>query len=111
GASQMKTAGHVRPFTLLEGCLDEALLLSVDEKLRTHCLSNVCTHRGALVVEGEEHIKGMRCRYHGRRFALDGSFASMPEFDGVRNFPSDKDNLRSEEHTSELQSRENLVCR
>jgi choline monooxygenase len=92
-AGQLRTAGHVRPFTLLEGCLDEPLLLAVDEKMQTHCLSNVCTHRGALVVEGEGHVKGLRCRYHGRRFALDGSFVSMPEFDGVKNFPVEKDNL------------------
>jgi len=45
------------------------------------------------VVEGEGHIKGMRCRYHGGKFNLDGSFFSMPEFDGVENFPSEKDNL------------------
>ena len=90
---QLKTAGHVRPFTLLEGCLDEPLLLTIDEKMQTHCLSNVCTHRGTVVVEGEGHVKGMRCRYHGRKFALDGSFVSMPEFDGVANFPSEKDNL------------------
>jgi choline monooxygenase len=92
-AAQVKTPGQVRPFTLLEGCLDEPLLLAVDEKMQTHCLSNVCTHRGTLVVEGEGQLKGMRCRYHGRKFALDGSFVSMPEFDGVANFPSEKDNL------------------
>jgi choline monooxygenase len=94
-AAQMKAPGHVRPFTLLEGCLDEPLLLTVDENVQTHCLSNVCTHRGAIVLEGEGHLKGMRCRYHGRKFALDGSFSSMPEFDGVANFPSEKDNLRT----------------
>lgn len=92
-AAGMKSAGQVRPFTLLEGCLDEPLVLAVDEKMQTHCLSNVCTHRGALVVEGEGHLKGMRCRYHGRKFALDGSFVSMPEFEGVQDFPSEKDNL------------------
>jgi choline monooxygenase len=83
----------VKPFTLLEGCLDEPLLLTIDDKMQPHCLSNVCTHRGALVVEGEGQLKTMRCRYHGRKFALDGSFMSMPEFDGVENFPSAKDNL------------------
>ncbi len=92
-ATQVKSPGHVRPVTLLEGCLDEPLLLTVDENLKTHCLSNVCTHRGALVVEGEGHLKGMRCRYHGRKFRLDGSFSSMPEFDGVVGFPSEKDSL------------------
>ena len=91
--ARMKAPGHVRPFTLLEGCLDEPLLFTVDEQGRTYCLSNVCTHRGALVVEGEGHVKNMRCRYHGRKFALDGSFLSMPEFEGVAGFPSEKDNL------------------
>jgi len=91
--ARMKAPGHVRPFTLLEGCLDEPLLFTVDEQGRTYCLLNVCTHRGALVVEGEGHVKNMRCRYHGRKFALDGSFLSMPEFKGVAGFPSEKDNL------------------
>src|SRR5207302_4661523 len=35
----------------------------------------------------------LRCRYHGRRFALDGRFLSMPEFEGVRDFPSRSDDL------------------
>ena len=92
-ADQIKAPGHVRPFTLLEGCLDEPLVFTVDDAARVHCLSNVCTHRGALVVEGEGHLRSLRCRYHGRKFALDGTFLSMPEFDGVINFPSERDDL------------------
>lgn len=92
-ADQAKAPGHVRPITLLEGCLDEPLVLTVDDNVRTHCLSNVCTHRGALVVEGEGHMKTLRCRYHGRRFGLDGTFTSMPEFETVSDFPSARDNL------------------
>ncbi|MEO7366432.1 MAG: SRPBCC family protein, partial [Gemmatimonadaceae bacterium] len=57
------------------------------------CLSNVCTHRGALVVEGEGHLKSLRCRYHGRRFGMDGSFTSMPEFEDTVGFPSAADCL------------------
>lgn len=78
---------------LLEGCLDEPLVLTVDDNGELHCLSNVCTHRGALLVEGEGHVKGLRCRYHGRRFCLDGKFGSMPEFEGVSHFPTESDNL------------------
>lgn len=91
-ASRLKAPGQVLPFTLLEGCLDEPLFLSRDER-GLHCLSNVCTHRGALVVEGEGHRQSLRCRYHGRRFRLDGSFVSMPEFDAVEGFPSSADDL------------------
>lgn len=89
---RLKAPGHVLPFTLLEGCLDEPLLLTRDEE-GVHCLSNVCTHRGALVVEGEGHLRSLRCRYHGRRFELDGRFVSMPEFEDVEGFPSPSDDL------------------
>ena len=92
-ADRVKAPGHVLPFTLLEGCLDEPLVLASDESATLRCLSNVCTHRGTLVVEGEGHLRSLRCRYHGRRFAMDGSFVSMPEFDGAEHFPSPADDL------------------
>src|SRR6266550_3192947 len=92
-AGRVKAPGHVLPFTLLDGCLDEPLLLASDESAKLRCLSNVCTHRGALVVEGEGHLKTLRCRYHGRRYAMDGSFVSMPEFAGAQNFPTPADSL------------------
>jgi choline monooxygenase len=88
-----KAPGHVLPFTLLPDCLDEPLVLTRDQQGALHCLSNVCTHRGALVVEGEGHVNHLRCRYHGRRFGLDGCFTSMPEFDDVVDFPSAADSL------------------
>jgi len=94
-ADRLKAPGHVRPVTLLPGCLDEPLVLTRDDDGALHCLSNVCTHRGALVVEGEGHLKTLRCRYHGRRFHLDGALHSMPEFDGVEGFPSPDDDLPS----------------
>ena len=89
----VKVSGQVYPFTLLPGMLDEPLLLARDAGDRLHALSNVCTHRGTLVVEGPGHEQQLRCRYHGRRFALDGRFHSMPEFDGAANFPSAADDL------------------
>ena len=92
-AERVKAPGHVLPFTLLEGCLNEPLVVTSDDAAKLRCLSNVCTHRGALVVEGEGHLKGLRCRYHGRRFSLDGSFLSMPEFDDTIGFPSKADCL------------------
>ena len=89
----VKVAGQVHPFTLLPGALDEPLLLTRDQQDRLHCISNVCTHRGTLVVEGPGHEQQLRCRYHGRRFALDGRFHSMPEFERTVNFPSPSDDL------------------
>ncbi len=90
----LKAPGSVWPFTLLEGCLDEPLLLSRDMDDALHCVSNVCTHRGNLVVEGAGVERAsLRCRYHGRKFGLDGRFQSMPEFEGCEGFPSEKDDL------------------
>ncbi len=85
--------GQLFPFTLLENFLNEPLLLSRDKSDRLHCLSNVCTHRGNILIEGNCIEKNIRCRYHGRRFELDGKFISMPEFENVKNFPSKKDDL------------------
>ena len=88
-----RVPGQVHPFTLLEGCLDEPLLVVRDREDRLHCLSNVCTHRGMLVCEQGGVENHLRCRYHGRRFQLDGKFVSMPEFDGVADFPAKGDDL------------------
>lgn len=90
---RVKAPGQVVPFTLLEGCLDEPLLLARDRDDVLRCLSNACTHRGNLVVEAEGLVHGLRCRYHGRRFGLDGCFQSMPEFQDVVGFPSRADDL------------------
>ncbi len=84
---------QVHPLLLLEGSLNEPLLLTRDGDDRLHCISNVCTHRANLVCESPGIERTLRCRYHGRRFGLDGRFQSMPEFEGVRDFPSPRDNL------------------
>jgi choline monooxygenase len=89
----VRVPGQVHPFTLLPGMLDEPLLLTRDERDRVRCLSNVCTHRGTLVIEGAGHLQQLRCRYHGRRFHLDGRFHSMPEFEQTKDFPSKADDL------------------
>lgn len=83
----------VLPWTLLDGCLDEPLVFTRDEAGATRCLSNVCTHRGSILVHEPGAPKILRCGYHGRCFALDGRFLSMPEFADVENFPSAADDL------------------
>ena len=80
------------PFTILESFLDEPVLFTkTGESL--NCLSNVCTHRGKILIEEGCRANGIRCGYHGRRFDLEGKFLSMPEFANVENFPTEKDNL------------------
>ncbi|MEZ0326721.1 MAG: aromatic ring-hydroxylating dioxygenase subunit alpha [Fimbriimonas sp.] len=94
----VKVPGAVWPFILLEGALDEPVVVTRDTDDQIHVLSNVCTHRGMQVVEGMGNERFLRCRYHGRRFGLDGCFQHMPEFAGVAGFPSAKDNLPKVPH-------------
>lgn len=72
---------------------DEPLVLTRDQGGALHCLSNVCTHRGNLVVHKPGEASHLRCSYHGRRFALDGTFEHMPEFEEACDFPTERDNL------------------
>jgi choline monooxygenase len=92
-SSMVKVPMQVTPITLLEGCLDEPLLLTRDLKDNVHCLSNVCTHRGTVLCEKGGHERHLTCRYHGRRFDLDGRCTYMPEFKEVAGFPSATDHL------------------
>lgn len=91
--SVARVPGDVYPFMLLDGALAEPLLLTRDQDDSLHCFSNVCTHRGALVCEHPGVERHLRCRYHGRRFSLDGKFQGMPEFEQTANFPGPADDL------------------
>jgi choline monooxygenase len=89
----MRLAGQLQPHTILEGFLDEPVLLVRVNDNHLLCLSNVCTHRGNILIENPCVENGIRCRYHGRKFSLNGKFVSMPEFEGVEDFPSKADDL------------------
>jgi choline monooxygenase len=93
GAERVSRPGSVLPFTFLAPVVDEPLLLAHDAAGTVRALSNVCTHRGNLLCTEERAAQSLRCRYHGRRFGLDGRFVSMPEFEGVRDFPTAADDL------------------
>jgi len=93
--SLLKEAGDCYPFTLLEGYLDQPLLLTKNKLQQINCVSNVCTHRGNILLTQACKANHLRCKYHGRIFDLDGKFRSMPEFKEVRNFPSPADDLHT----------------
>jgi choline monooxygenase len=92
---KVKEPGQIFSWMCGEGGLNEPLMLTRDEDNKLHCLSNVCTHRGAVLVSEDCQLKQIRCRYHGRRFALDGQFVTAPGFEDVCNFPAQSDNLPS----------------
>jgi choline monooxygenase len=91
--AHLKAAGQVLPITVLENFLDQPILLTRSSDDRINCLSNVCTHRGNLLVEGPCNTTSLRCRYHGRRFGLEGQFISAPGFEGAPHFPKAVDSL------------------
>jgi len=89
-------AGSLSPRDLLPGMFGaagEPLLLSRDKQGDLRCLSNVCTHRGNLLVTASCRADQIRCGYHSRRFDLAGRMTFMPEFGEAKNFPSPADHL------------------
>ena len=86
------------PWSLLPGCLDEPLLLTRDEGDALHVISNVCTHRGKVVIDRPCRGKSLRCGYHGRRFGLDGTCTSAPGFEDAVDFPGSEDHLSAVPH-------------
>ncbi len=85
--------GSLSPREMLPGLLDEPLLLARDGAGELRCLSNVCTHRGNLLVKTPCRAEQIRCGYHSRRFDLAGRMTFMPEFDTAKNFPAPSDHL------------------
>jgi choline monooxygenase len=84
----------IHPHELLPSLLAEPVVTVKRAGAPVRCHSNVCTHRGKILVEEPFDGDLIRCRYHGRRFSLEGGCLSMPEFEGVEGFPSVEDDLR-----------------
>lgn len=83
---------NVYPLWLLENYLDEPILLSQKDD-QIQCMTNVCTHRGFLLVQHPAKMRKITCQYHGRRFDLKGQFEFMPEFQEAEDFPRPCDHL------------------
>lgn len=83
----------VYPFILLDNYLTEPMVLTRDTSDEIRCMTNVCTHRGNLILHHPGSQKKLKCMYHGRRFGLEGNFEHMPEFKEAKNFPRGCDDL------------------
>ena len=79
--ADVASPGSLSPRDLLPGYLDESLLLARDRAGVLRCLSNVCTHRGNLLVHESCQAEQIRCGYHSRRFDLAGRMTFMPAFE------------------------------
>ncbi|MDX2065942.1 MAG: SRPBCC family protein [Fimbriimonadaceae bacterium] len=90
---EVRIPGAIWPVTLLPDFLDEPIVFTRDMNDELRALSNVCTHRAMLVAESPGNARFLRCRYHGRRYGLNGEFQHMPEFEGVAGFPRPCDHL------------------
>ncbi len=90
----VRTPNDALPFHFMDHFIEEPLVLLRDGQNQLRCMSNVCTHRGKILIEHPGKLeRGIVCNYHGRRFGLDGSFIAMPETQGMENFPCADDNL------------------
>ncbi len=96
--SQLPAMGELKPFTWLAGAVDESLVWTRDAQGALSCLSNVCTHRGALLCSKAKRSKSLLCPYHGRRFDLGGRLRHAPGFDDALDFPRERDHLRQVQH-------------
>jgi choline monooxygenase len=93
-ASQVEQVS-LKPINLVEGFLQEPMILSRTKEDRINCLSNVCTHRANILVHEPKKANTIVCAYHGRKFNMDGKFEFMPEFDSAVDFPRTCDHLRN----------------
>ncbi|MEO8345001.1 MAG: SRPBCC family protein [Betaproteobacteria bacterium] len=93
GLGDVTAIESLSPRDLMPGLLDEPLLLTRDSTGELRCMSNVCTHRGNILVKSPCEATQIRCGYHSRRFDLAGRMTFMPEFAEARKFPSPADDL------------------
>ena len=94
-SKELSEENIIKPINVLPEFLDEPILLTRPEKKQIKCFSNVCTHRGNILINKKCKSRKITCKYHGRKFNNKGEFEFMPEFNETKNFPRDCDNLHS----------------
>ena len=73
-SSELPAGGRVKRVELL--C--ERLIAHRTPQGKPGLVAEFCPHRGASLYFGRNEIGGMRCAYHGWKFALDGQCVDMP---------------------------------
>lgn len=77
--------GDSMAFTLCE----EPLVAVRGDDRRIRVFSNVCRHRGAILVEGKGRGKRIVCPYHHWSYELDGRLAGAPRMEAHGGFEKD----------------------
>jgi phthalate 4,5-dioxygenase len=72
--------------------LGERLIALRDTNNRVGLIQNNCPHRGASLFFGRNEEAGIRCVYHGWKFAVDGTCVDMPNEPAESDF---KDKVRA----------------
>jgi phenylpropionate dioxygenase-like ring-hydroxylating dioxygenase large terminal subunit len=81
-ASEVATPGEFK----LSRIGTKPVIMARDERGHVHVLFNRCRHRAATVCQVEcGNADGFRCEYHGWRYQLDGTLASVPYADAYEN--------------------------
>ena len=83
--------------------LGEELVAFRDSSGNVGLIQNNCPHRGASLFFGRNEEGGIRCVYHGWKFATDGTCVDMP------NEPADSDFLMGESGTTAYAHAKNKV--
>ena len=91
--SHLSKPNFKKPFVFLDEFISEPLLVVNNNNQSFKCYSNVCTHRGNILIDKPCKAKEISCKYHGRRFNCSGELIFIPEFKEVKNFPLKQDNL------------------
>ena len=85
----------VYPLFLLQDYLSEPIVITRSDDDNINCMTNVCTHRGNIMVLEPGKMKKLICMYHGRRFDNKGKYEYMPEFQDAKNYPRACDSLHN----------------
>ena len=68
--------------------LGEQLIAFRDSNAQVGLIQNNCPHRGASLFFGRNEEAGLRCVYHGWKFAVDGTCIDMPNEPAESDFKS-----------------------
>ncbi|MFK7937800.1 MAG: aromatic ring-hydroxylating dioxygenase subunit alpha [Roseovarius sp.] len=71
----------------------QSLILLRDKGGVLRCYANTCRHRGARLVDGASHCKGIRCPFHSWFYGLDGRLVSAPRMDAAEGFDASQNGL------------------